>query len=168
MKTIPIVNEKDEVTHYVNSSERDINKEIMRVSVLWIYNEKKELLVCLRSKNKKSFANLWGESVSGTNEKDETYRSNIIKETREELGIDVENLSEGKKERLSIGHEFFCQWFFAEVSSQTKFTLQESEVDEVKWIGVKELKDWYQKSPGNFVPEFSDSIKIFETYATQN
>jgi hypothetical protein len=41
-------------------------------------------------------------------------------------------------------------------------------VDEVKWISLVELKEWYSKNPEDFLPTFSESLKIVEDYANQS
>lgn len=165
---IPIVDEQDEVLYYKDSIERNARTEITRVAALWVINEKDEFLIAKRSKNKKHHPNVWGPSVAGSVEEGESYEENIKKEAKEEIGINLNGIIVGSKERVSSSHEYFCQYFFTEISSETKFTLQESEVDEVKWISLKELKDWYTKSPEEFTPSFTKSFKVIENYENQN
>ena len=168
MTLIPIVNEQDEILYHKDSHDRNLQKEIMRCSGLWILNEKDEVLIALRSKNKKSFPNIWGPSVTGSNEEGETYLSNVIKEAEEELGLIIENPIIGIKERVSESHEYFVQWFFIVIPSVTKFVLQESEVDEIRWISIKDLREWNKKNPEQFVPFFNSDIDIVENYENQN
>lgn len=161
---IPIVNEKDEILYYKDSTERDLKKEITRISGLWVTNEKGEFLIAKRSKNKKHHPNIWGPSAAGSVEEGETYKSNIIKEAREEIGIDIGGVVLGPKKRVSSSHEYFCQYFFVKIPSGTAFILQESEVDEVRWISLQELKNWCSKNPEEFVPSFMKNIDVIENY----
>ena len=161
---IPIVDENDNLLYYKEESERDFRKEVTRSSALWIINEKEEILIAKRSKNKFHFPNIWGPSAAGSHEEGETYESNIIKEAKEEIGINLDKFVAGPKRRESDNHEFFNQYFFTQVPSDTKFILQESEVDEVKWVSLKELKDWYSRNSEEFTPSFNISLEVIENY----
>ena len=109
---IPIVDEDDNILCYKDASERDGTKEITRTSALWLSNEQGEFLVAKRSKYKKFHPNLWNISVSGTNEEGETYESNIVKETKEELGVVLSEIIDGPKELISKERLFFVKYFF--------------------------------------------------------
>ncbi|MEK7190179.1 MAG: NUDIX domain-containing protein [Patescibacteria group bacterium] len=165
---IPIVDENDKFLYYKDSGERDLHKEITRGSALWIINEKKEILVAKRSKNKLHFPNVWGTSVAGSLEKGESYEDNAIKEAKEEIGVNLDKITLGPKKRDADDHEYFAQYFYAKISSDTKFILQESEVDEVCWISLEKLKGWYLKNPEEFLPTFNNSLKIVENHENQN
>lgn len=165
---IPIVDEDDSILYHKDSKERDRKNEITRAAGIWIINEKGEWLIAKRSKNKKHQPNLWGPSAAGTLEEGETYESNIIKETREELGIDLDKLDIGPKERISSSHEYFAQYFFATITSGANFMLQESEVDEVRWITFEDLKKWHSQHPEEFIPSFNRSLLVIENYDNQS
>ena len=165
---IPIVDEQDNFLYYKDPKERDPRKEITRGSVLWVVNEREKILVAKRSKNKEHFPNIWGPSVAGSLEENESYRDNLIKEAKEEIGVNLDTIILGSKIRESDDHEYFSQYFFTKISSNTKFTLQESEVDEVHWVSLKQLKNWYRKNPEEFLPTFSGSLKIIENYDNQS
>ncbi|OGI45475.1 hypothetical protein A2121_00935 [Candidatus Nomurabacteria bacterium GWB1_40_6] len=165
---VPIVDENDIVLYYKDRKDRDLRKEISRSSAIWITNEKGDILIAKRSKNKVNFPNIWGPSAAGTVEEGESYESNIIKEVKEEIGIELDNLSLGPKERESDNHEFFGQYFFSKISSNTKFILQESEVDEVRWISLGELEKWYMENPKDFIVSFNVSLKVIKNYTNQS
>jgi isopentenyl-diphosphate delta-isomerase len=165
---IPIVDEDDNLLYYKELQERDLRKEITRTSALWVFNEKGEVLLAKRSKNKPNFPNIWGQSVAGCLDEDESYEDNATRETKEEIGVDLDKIITGPKERESDNHEFFSQYFFTHISSTTKFVLQEEEVDEVRWVSLKELEDWYSKNPEEFVPSFSSAFKVIKNYANQS
>ena len=165
---LPIVDEQDNILYYKDASERDPSKEIARTSALWLFDEEGEVLIAKRSKNKRFHPNVWNLSISGTNEEGETYESNIIKEANEELGITLEGLVVGKKELLSKERVFFVQYFFTKIAKETIFTLQESEVDEVRWISLDELKKWFSEKPEEFSSHFVYGIKAVEEYANQS
>lgn len=167
---IPIVNEKDRVIGYKESNERNLLKEITRVSNLWIFDEKDRVLIAKRSKNKKALPNRWGTSVAGSVEKGETYESNIIKEAKEEIGLIISksDLTLGPKERRTTQHAYFCQWFFLKIKSNTKFILQESEVDDIKWVLINDLTNFFHKEKENCIPNFNEAINIIKVYANKD
>lgn len=165
---IPIVNEQDEILYYKDSTERDLKKEITRIAGLWVVNEKGEFLLAKRSKNKKHHPNVWGPSVAGSVEEGETYEANIIKEAKEEIGVNLSEILLGPKKRVSSSHEYFCQYFFAKIPSNTTFHFQESEVDEVRWISLQKLKNWCLENSVEFVPSFIKNLDVVEIYASQN
>ncbi|MES2930687.1 MAG: NUDIX domain-containing protein [Patescibacteria group bacterium] len=138
------------------------------MAALWVFNEKNEVLIARRSKIKKHHPNLWGPSVAGSVEEGETYQSNILKEANEEIGLRLDTVTAGPKIRVSSIHEYFTQWFFAKVSSQAQFTLQEGEVEEIKWIRVLDLENLYSKQPELFLPSFTRAISVIKEYENQS
>ena len=165
---IPIVDENDKLLYYKDLDERDPRREITRASCVWIVNEKNEILLAKRSKYHTNLPNLWGPSAAGSLKEGETYEDNIIKEAQEEIGVKLEKIVPGPKLRDSDTHEFFAQYFFSQIHSDTKFILQEREVDEAKWVSLSELKEWYRLHPEEFLPTFDKSLKVIEDYEAQS
>jgi len=161
---IPIVDADDNFLYYKDPKERDLRKEITRSSAVWLIDEKGEILVAKRSVNKRHYPNIWGTSAAGGLEGEESYEENAIRETKEELGINIDKVISGPTRREYGNHEFWAQYFFFHVSSNTKFTLQESEVDEVRWVSLKELQDWYSGYPEEFTPTFKVGLEAIEKY----
>ena len=83
---IPIVNEQDEIIEYKDIRNRN-PKEICRVSAIWLVDSDGNILLAQRAFSKKVDPGKWGPSVAGTVEKGETYEENIIKESKEEIGL---------------------------------------------------------------------------------
>ncbi len=140
---IPIVNQQDKVIGYKNRNKiTKRTKDIYRVSALWLVNSQEEILLAQRKFNKMHNPGKWGPAVSGTVAKNEDYLKNIIKETKEEIGLNLgkclnckniektqnlikkikqSNVSQ-KKDRYdfwqidklysSVNWLFFCQWYF--------------------------------------------------------
>ena len=167
---IPIINEQDEVIGYKDDRDHDYNpvRDIARTSALWLINEFGEALISKRSITKRFHPGLWGASVTGRIEGDETYEATIIREAKEELEIDLENINPWYKEFVQEEHTFWVQHFFATIPKSTKFTLQTSEVDEVKWISLQNLEHWFNKSPSDFSPPFKYSIRVIKNHANKS
>jgi isopentenyldiphosphate isomerase len=162
---IPIVDEQDNLICYKDAGERDEKKELTRTSALWIVSEDGDYLIAKRSIHKKYHPGLWGQSVTGTNEEGETYESNIIKEAKEELGIDLDKITLGPKQLVGTsGRSFFAQHFFSKIPKTTKFIPREFEVDEVKWIPFKDLENWFLEKPEEFSSHFPYSIEVIKNY----
>ena len=84
---IQIVNTNDKVIGLKERKNLDYKNNIYRSSALWIINSKGKSLLAQRALTKKHHPGKWRPAVSGTIEKNETYDSNIIKESEEELGL---------------------------------------------------------------------------------
>lgn len=150
---IPIVNEKDEIICY---KERDSEEQmdLYRISALWLTNSKKDILLAKRAFTKLHSPGVWGPAVAGTNDKGETYESNIAKETMEELGLKLDFNKSIKILRNSKDkpHNFFCQWFTATTDIEAKdIIFDKVEVAEVKWFSKEELIKEIKKHPDDFL-----------------
>ena len=160
---IPIVNEKDRIIGYKERSLIDKQKDIYRVSALWIVNEYEEVLLSQRSLKKKSQPGRWGPAVAGTVDKGETYRRNIIKEAREEIGIIIKNPKFYKKNMFrSENSNYFSTHYTAKIKRSTGFILEKNGVKAVKWIDKKSLLRWIADSPQDFVPSMPRHIQLIK------
>lgn len=117
-KKIVIVDDKDNIICYKNRSEVR-QEDIYRVSALWIINTKGEILLAKRALTKAHDPGKWGPAVAGTVEEGETYKTNIIKEAEEELGLKLIDLDlvEGPKKRHYGKHNFFHNYIFLQLIS---------------------------------------------------
>ena len=140
--------------------EKASKNDIYRVSALWITNSQEEILIARRSLNKSHSPGKWGPAVAGTIEEGETYRTNIIKEAEEELGLKNINPQEGSKIRVSDEYNYFCQWYLLKSDKKKEeFVIQKEEVEEVKWISKKELMENMKNKPENFVEAIDSWMK---------
>ena len=88
---IQIVDEND-VLKCIEDSKNLDEGDIWRISALWVKNSKGEILLARRSYSKRLSPGKWGPAAAGTLEPDETYDSNILKEAKEEIGLDLAGL----------------------------------------------------------------------------
>jgi isopentenyldiphosphate isomerase len=66
------------------------DKELLHGSVyIWIYNNKGEVLLQFRSKNKKEFPEPWDVSVAGHISTGETPLQTAVREIEEEIGVKI-------------------------------------------------------------------------------
>ena len=123
-----------------------------RVIHLWILNSCNELLIQQRSAGKDAGANLWYVSVGGHIESSESIENTLIRETKEELGLDiipyinsVEYLYTFRETMIDNNKSFIDNEFYDVFVLRANFdidqiTIQEDEVQAVKYISYDEFK----------------------------
>ncbi|MBU4056981.1 NUDIX domain-containing protein [Patescibacteria group bacterium] len=157
---IIIVDENDNII--AHKERENLNAEdIYRVSALWVANSKGEILLARRALTKSHSPGKWGPAAAGTVEEGEDYYSNIIKEAKEELGLENIKPKTGPKIRVAKNYNYFCQWYLLEIDKPlNEFKIQKSEVEELKWISKKELLDEIKNNPDDFVESMKESVKL--------
>lgn len=157
---VPVVDRSDAVIGEKFRDELSREDDITRVSGIWIENEHGEALIAQRGKGKTNSPGRWGPAAAGTNEIGETYLSNIIKETLEEIGVMV-----SKDQLYDIGvfyeetsHKYFAGIFYAQIKKSTEFVLEKPAVADVKWVTWADLeKDTYEQ-PENYLISMEQGI----------
>lgn len=155
-----------EYTQIVDGNDKVVGKklrseitkdDIYRVSSLWVFNQNREMLIAQRPVWKKNDPGKWTESAVGTLEGGETYQSNLVKEAKEELGLDL-----NENELIFIGKEFFESpknklfgAMYAVILSNTpKLDLNIHEVPNVEWISDDKIKGELSEVDNRFVDGF--------------
>ena len=159
---IIIVNEKDELIGHKEAGTLE-QKDIYRVSALWLTNSKGEILLARRHRNKRHHPGMWGPAVAGTVDKGESYEDNIIKETEEEIGMKNTKPKLGPKVRRTGEYEHFTQWYFLTIDKEaSEFKIQEEEVEEVKWFSKEELINSLNSAFEKFLPSMPGYLELFK------
>jgi isopentenyldiphosphate isomerase len=126
---------------------------------LWIQNPKGGILLAKRKITKRNAPGRWGPAVAGTNEKSETYNSNIIKETEEEIGL--KNFDFKKADKIKENN-FFCQWFTLIIDKKlAEFTIQKEEVEQIRWATKDALLQEINSFPERFLEQMDKYIHLF-------
>lgn len=148
---IIIVDEKDKIIGFkVRNHIKRL--DIYRVSGLWITNENGDILLAKRAFTKSHDPGKFGPAVAGTVEDKETYKSNIIKEAKEELGLKNILIKKGRKVRMVGKHNYFCQWYSTIINKDLKkLKIKKDEVAEIKWITKKDLLKEINLHPRKFI-----------------
>lgn len=104
------------------------------VASAWIMNDKGEFLIGKRHEDKKH-PNLW-ECPGGAVLAGETSLEGVLREVKEEIGIDLEGRDYKllKSERRDEFNDFFDAWLFTRSFELDETTLQPEEVTDVKWV----------------------------------
>ena len=130
-----------------------------RASFVWIYNSKGEMLLQLRAKEKKIHPNMWDVAVAGHLGAGEEPLSAAIRETKEELGIDV---SEADLKFIKVAkvldypweemdNEFQYFYLIKFDGDPKKLVLQKEEVQKVKFFKLDDLKHELVSSKEKYV-----------------
>lgn len=114
---------------------------------VWIINSKGQVLLQKRSSNKRMWPNTWDVTAGGHVLAGEFGFESIIRETKEELGLDI-----NKEDITFIGavistnikgdivNKHFNEFYIINKDiDETKLKLQEEEVSEVKWMDKDEI-----------------------------
>jgi len=130
-----------------------------------IKDENGRILSQHRSPAKKSYANCWTDSASGHVDEDETYDIAMVREMKEEIGLETPLTFIGKfPTQDKIGDNTICEFnaiYEGKIDSSTNFKLQESEVSEIKWFEPDELRSLIVKDPTNFTLGFREVIRLY-------
>lgn len=149
-----LVDQTDNEIGYKKLDAFDEN-DIVRVSALWITNNKGEVLLAKRPTNKRRDPNRWGPSVAAVLENGQTYLEAIKQATKNEIGIEGFVTIEGKKLLVTGYNNFYCQLFSSQLDLEIKtLELNKEEVAELKWFSRSEIGKLLLANPYHFVQAF--------------
>ena len=107
----------------------------------WIRNNQNMYLIQKRASIRKVFPNIWTCSVGGSALKGETSIQAIMRETKEELGIDL-NEETGVLLHSKKMDSFFADiWMFEHDISVEELILQTEEVDDAMWASIEKMDE---------------------------
>lgn len=144
-----VLNEKGEYTNQIVSRDECHKKGLWHkaVVVFIISSDNNKVLLQQRSSTKKLWPNLWDITAGGHVLSGELGYQSVIRETKEEIGIDLNKeslefigstISENIKGDIINRH--FNEYFVAHSDIDLKnITLQEEEVQDIKWFAKEEL-----------------------------
>lgn len=153
MELVDIVDENNELTGQVEDRWIAYEKGLWRRTVsCWIMNKKGEILLQKRTPNKRRNPNKWAKT-GGQVDSGESVEEAIIREVKEELGIDI-----SKKQIQAIGiyikddknRRFAYNFIFIVDYKIEDYTLQEDEVSEVKYFTIEEIEKARKNNAVNY------------------
>ncbi|MFA5357745.1 MAG: NUDIX domain-containing protein [archaeon] len=115
---------------------------------VWIFNDKKEILLQHRSKEKKLFPDLWDVCVGGHISAGGNPKDTALREAKEELGMDLDGkllkkafiFKESTKANDGQQNNEFYHTFLYKLKKFPKIKMQKGEVDATKIISTEELE----------------------------
>lgn len=125
-----------------------------------IFDEEGRMLIQKRSRDKDDYPSYWAFSVGGSALSGENSYETVIRETKEEIGLDLYDVSPRPFFTLNFC-DGFDDYFFAKVKGgidTSALTLQKEEVEEVKMADFEEVMNL--KKDGLFVPYMDEIIQL--------
>lgn len=148
MEYFDVLNEYGEFTGKVETREECHNKGLWHRAVYgFIFNKNGDVLLQKRSKNKKLWPNLWDVTAGGHVLTGEFGMQALIREVKEELGIDISEEeitylvgSTSINEKRNIINKHFNECYLIKKDvDMANIKLQEEEVSEIRWFSKEEI-----------------------------
>lgn len=134
-----------------------INRRLL-VAALVIENDENKLLIQKRSAKKKG---KWG-FTTGHVETKESSIDGIVRETKEELGLDIKK-NEITEVKNGINDKYVYHHYYIKKNVDIKsLNIQIDEVEEVKWLTIAEIKSLIKKE--NFKKSHIDIMENYMNY----
>ena len=133
-------------------------KDWHRATHIWIVNDKGKILCQKRSMKKDANPGKWQSFFGGHLKAGQTYESNALEELGEELGLDLDEkdlvpIRTSKDEDVKhFGRVYLVRWN----GSEADVHLNDGEVQEVKWMSPKEIKE--SEDQGKFASKLDKEI----------
>jgi isopentenyl-diphosphate delta-isomerase len=160
-EVVTLVDTEDKVIGSKQFSE--LNKDDRwRIIAVWITDDDGRVLIAQRSHQKQLEPNKWGPAVAGTVTHPDGYQVSARRELFEELGIESDKLEH--VDNLVFDAAFgkrVCAVFKLQVKDDTKFTPQEDEVAQIKWVGLDELAKSIASNPLDYTRNLTDLVDYF-------
>lgn len=135
-----VVDENDRVIGYRKRGECHRDKTLIHRGVnLVVYNDRGEMLLQQRSLTKDSDPGLWANAVGGHVAKGESYKEAMVREAKEELGIDIKP-TVLKKFLFRFPKQTEMEALFTAIYNGP-FQPNPEEVSQIAFFNKKRLKD---------------------------
>lgn len=123
-----------------------------------IFNTKGEMLIQQRQPFKEGWPNLWDITVGGSAVAGDTSRSAARREVMEEIGLAIDLSDELPKLTLPFDCGFDDVYTLVMDVDLSALTLQESEVQAVRWASEEEILTML--ADGQFIPYHNSFIQL--------
>lgn len=161
MTNVDIVDEDDKIISQVDGNKIPFIKDkINRSIAIFVFNEKGELLLQKRSKNKWRYPSHWDCSVSGYVDSNEDYDEAVVRELKEELDItkgilDLEFIF--KKLVVSDKREFSKLY---KLNHLGPFNFNKEEIDHIEFFSIDDIRKMINNKE-KFSPYFVSLFRSF-------
>jgi isopentenyldiphosphate isomerase len=141
---------------------------------VWVVNSENEVLIQKRSPFVDNHPNEWDISAAGHVSAGEDYITSALRETEEELGLQIEpaeliqigELTQMSERTGYINNEVNPVYIVKKDLDIDKIKKQYEEVAEVKFIPYLELKDLIERGDASFVPH-PEEYKLLFSYLSK-
>ena len=164
MEIYALVNENDEVIGIIGENEKVSDYRQIRFANAILFCQGK-VIVPQRTMNKKLYPGCYDYSGGGHVNYGETYEEAIIREMKEELGIDITDLREiAYLNPYKDGVGCFSKFFLAQYDESQKIKYSPEEVEKILLFSVDEIARMIEREPEMFKPDY---IVAFKKYLIQ-
>ncbi|MSU76009.1 NUDIX domain-containing protein [Patescibacteria group bacterium] len=168
---IVTVDENDNVVGAAFRKDAIKNGQAHRISRIFVFNPKGEVYLQKRAKSME-WGGLWDQSVGGHVDEGETYEQAARREAEEELGLTdlkLEKVATYYHEVVNPSGQLLKRYncLFTSVTDKEP-KIDPSEVEEGRWVSMKELLDWVKRSHDDFTGKpggFLEALAIYEKRA---
>lgn len=141
------LNDKGEVIGTIDKDVAHKEGRLHRSIHLWIINDDGEILLQYRCGDKKLYPNTWDVSVGGHVSTKENSIDALSRETKEELGIDLDlesveffgTIHERLKYDDIDSNELVDVFIARQNINKEDITIQKEEVSDIRWVSIEEL-----------------------------
>jgi isopentenyl-diphosphate delta-isomerase len=163
MNKIPIVNQEDNILDFESKEKCHAGNGILhRAFSIFIFNDKKELLIQQRSKFKTLWPLYWSNSCCSHPKANENYGEAAERRLKEEIGISC---------KLRYLYKFRYQSQYKDIGvekeicavligkSNRSIIPNPQEISDYKWVDINELSRDMTQNPEKYTPWFKIEIK---------
>lgn len=136
---VDIVDEQDKVIRVVSRAEMRKNNLLHRVSTIFVFNKKHELLIQKRTLTKDIHHGLWDASAGETVVSGESYDTAAHRGLHEELGL-TNSVLKPLFKFLYQGKDTSGWYQVYTTTYEGPFDPQQEEIDELKFVSVDQLQ----------------------------
>lgn len=141
------VNDKGEIIGAIDKDVAHKEGRLHKAIHLWIINDDGEVLLQKRCEDKKLYPNTWDVSVGGHVSTNEDSITALVREAKEELGIDLDlgnveyfgTIHERLKYNDIDSNELVDVFIAKQNINKEEIILQKDEVSDVHWVSIDEL-----------------------------
>lgn len=153
LEFMDILDENGNVTGKIKSRDKIIKgKDFYKIVNLLFMNPKtKQILLQKRSKNKKAHPNQWDWAAGGHIKAGESSLEAIIRETKEEIGIDISKDNPIRIMEAKDKVKFTDIYFIEKEVKLEDLTLQSNEVSDAKYFSLEELITAHNTNNTDFI-----------------
>lgn len=164
-------NKTGESRPYLEVHEKGLTHSAVHV---WIINDKNEILIQKRQSDRRFYPSHWDISAAGHVSAGQTSVEAAIRETKEELGLDIQEsdliflgrVYESFATSQFINKEFDDIYIVKRNMEISDITLADGEVEAVKFVTKNEFKDWVDSKGEKMVPheEYGKILEYLNSY----
>lgn len=167
MELLDILDEEGNKIGIKERSEVHRDGDWHKVAFVFVVNDKGEIILQKKSKEKQSNPNKWTASASGHLSAGDTEIEGAMRELQEEIGVKADEKElkylgmikeQWSNEKRKISHMSIVYLLFKNVKIE-QLILQEEEVSEVKYVSYRDFEKMLQEKN-------EDIVKHDEIYAT--